>query len=240
MKKNCVAIIIVVLFAVFAYLTRQNAIRDIDVFNHSDHFCIDATVILDAGHGGEDGGAVALDGTLEKDLNLRFTKCISSFLELFGVTYQTTRTTDISVGDTSLDSIRERKRSDILTRFRLVNKTPNSVLLSIHQNLFVQSKYSGTQVFYAKYPPESENLARSIQTSVSSMLQPENDREIKVSDNNIYLLYHAQRPSVLVECGFLSNPEELTKLKSPEYQAELSYAIVKGFINYFVSQQIDK
>ena len=239
MKKIAVLSVIasILLLTSSIALINRNTLPEIDAFNQGDRCFIRSTVVLDAGHGGEDGGAVAADGTLEKNLNLEFTKCISVFFDLFGISYKTTRTTDVSVGDPSLSSVRERKRSDILRRFQMVNQYSDSVLLSIHQNLFTQSEYCGAQVFYAKCQPESEKIAKCIQSTVASFMQPDNHREIKGSDSNIYLLYNAKRPSVLVECGFLSNPEELLKLKSPEYRSALSYAIVRGFMAYCFTQK---
>lgn len=187
-------------------------------------------VILDAGHGGEDGGAIAPDGTPEKDLNLRISSMIASYFELFGVPYTAVRQEDVAVGDLSLPTVRERKTSDIHTRYALVNDTPGAILLSIHQNRFSDPRYSGTQVFYAPDAEGSAVIAESIQRVVVNLLQPDNTRKIKPSGDSIFLLYRAEKPSVLVECGFLSNPEELSDLKDPSYQAALSFAITKGFL----------
>ncbi len=194
------------------------------------------TVILDAGHGGEDGGAVAADGTMEKDLNLAISNAIAGYFELFGIPYIPVRTTDISVCDEGLTSIKERKRSDILNRYALVNDTPDAVLLSIHQNMFSEPKYYGTQVFYAGGDPTSENLASTIREAVLTGLQPENTRAIKPSTDSIYLLYHAKTTSVLVECGFLSNENELQKLKDEAYESQISYFIFKGMLQYLTTQ----
>lgn len=193
------------------------------------------TIILDAGHGGEDGGAVAYDGTLEKDINLQISENIALYFDLFGINYINIRTDDISVGDTSLPTIRKRKTSDIHKRFEIVNSTENSILLSIHQNMYSIEKYSGTQVFYSPDTGESEDLAEILQNTVKVGIQPENTRKIKASDKSIYLLYNAERPSVMIECGFLSNVPELEKLKSKTYQSQLSYFITKGIIR-FLSQ----
>ena len=188
------------------------------------------TVILDAGHGGEDGGAVAPDGTPEKDINLSIANMIADYFDLFGISYIPVRKTDCSVGDLTLGTVKARKTSDIMTRYSLVNNTPDSVLLSIHQNQFKQSKYRGTQVFFAPGDQTSERIANAIQKAVVGNLQPENKREVKASGDSIYLLYHAKRPSVLVECGFLSNPEELSELKNKEYMSKLSFFIIEGLI----------
>ena len=188
--------------------------------------------ILDAGHGGEDGGAVAPDGTVEKDLNLQIERTLADLFTLYGIPFKETRTDDGSLGDQSLATVRERKRSDILTRYQIVNQTPGGVLLSIHQNQFQQPQYGGTQVFYSAGHPQAKALAQMIQSSVIETLQPNNKRQIKASGSSIFLLYKAQRPSVLIECGFLSNPEELQLLKNRTYDTELSYAILRAVLQY--------
>lgn len=191
-----------------------------------------AVIILDAGHGGEDGGAVAADGTNEKDINLAVTRKTAALFEIFGVEYIPVRTEDISVGDNSLASLRERKKSDIRSRERLVNSTPNAIFFSIHQNKYDIAKYKGTQVFYGAQNPESEVLAQEIQDSVKKRLQSDNTRQIKPSGDSIYLLYNAKAPSVMTECGFLSNPEELALLKDENYQKQMAYSVFCGLQSY--------
>lgn len=193
----------------------------------------DVTFILDAGHGGEDGGAVAPDGTPEKEINLRIEQTLAAMFVLYGLPFVETRTADTAIGDNTLPTVGERKRSDILTRYRIVNQTPGGILISIHQNQFRQPQYSGTQVFFSSAFDEAEELAESIRQSVARSLQPENQRQIKPSGSSIFLLYKAQRPSVLVECGFLSNPEELQKLKTQQYDTELCYAILRSVLEYY-------
>ncbi len=191
------------------------------------------TVILDAGHGGEDGGAVAPDGTREKDLNLQISNHIALFFDWFGVTYQTVRQDDCLIGDNALPTVRERKVSDIRRRMDLVNKNPNAVLLSIHQNYFVAQRYCGTQVFYAENAPGSRELADTIQRNVAAALQPDNTRKTKPTEGTVYLLDKAEKTSVMVECGFLSNPRELEQLKDERYQSQLAFFITSGLCEYF-------
>lgn len=190
------------------------------------------TVILDAGHGGEDGGAVAPDGTLEKDINLMISCDIGMLFRLFGVRFVPVRETDVSVCDPGLDTIRQRKYSDIMNRAALTESVPEAVFLSIHQNIYSESKYNGTQVFYSPNAGDSSVLAENIQNAVSGSLQPDNDRKIKAADSSIYLLHNAKTTSVLVECGFLSNPEELSKLKDGDYQLAMAYYIFRGTLNF--------
>lgn len=198
----------------------------------SDFTDTQITVIIDAGHGGEDGGAVAKDGTLEKNLNLCITEKTKILFNLFGIRYITTRNTDKSVGNNKLKSIKERKISDIHTRYELINNTSNSVLLSIHMNKYPDSQYSGLQVFYAPKSNESEFLAQIIQNNTKQLMQPDNDRQIKATNGSVYLLDKAIRPSVLVECGFISNEKELELLKDKVYQAKISYLLTKSILAY--------
>ena len=190
-------------------------------------------IIIDAGHGGEDGGAQSADGLLEKEINLEIAKKVQDLLQMLGFETVMTREDDRLSYDDAYNTMREKKVSDIRARFALMEETPNAVFLSIHQNHFSDPKYSGAQVFYSPNHPQSEVLAGAIQQAVRRMLQPENDRAIKPSGAEIYLLYHAKKPAVMVECGFLSNPQEAEKLKDLNYQKEVSLCIVQGILDYF-------
>ncbi len=189
------------------------------------------TVIIDAGHGGEDGGAVGANNALEKDINLSIAKLIQDKLEKSNVAVEMIRDTDRSVGDLSLPTVAERKRSDIHYRAEFVNTRQHCILVSIHQNFFEQSKYSGAQMFYSTANPESIRLAEAIRKCITENLQPENKRENKPSDG-IYLLDHVQAPAVIVECGFLSNPDEAALLCDKEYQEKMANAISGGIIRF--------
>ncbi len=192
------------------------------------------TVIIDAGHGGIDGGTSAKDGTVEKDINLQIAVKLRDILDSMGIKTVMTRTDDRSIHDTDKETIREQKVSDIKNRLKIIEDNPNSLFISIHQNFYTNSKYSGTQVFYSKNDPQSAVLAEAIRSSVVSDLQKENTREIKQSGKEIYLLYHSKAPSVMVECGFLSNEHETELLKNNEYQQKLAFLIALGirdFIN---------
>ena len=232
MKKTVCIVLAVLLTAAGLSVAGKSSRRMLEAMSSSPEYAIHRTVILDAGHGGEDGGAVAPDGTAEKEINLIISNGVASFFELFGIPYVPVRTVDTSVCDPGLTSVRERKRSDILNRYALVNDTPDAILLSIHQNMFSESRYSGTQVFYAGHDESSKALATAIKNAVVPALQPENKREVKPSTNSIYLLYKAKTTSVMVECGFLSNENELRLLKSESYEAQMSYYIFKGLLSY--------
>ena len=193
---------------------------------------INATVIVDAGHGGVDGGTSANDGTLEKHLNLQIALKLESILKSMGINTVMTRTEDISIHDESANTIRNKKISDLKNRLSIINNTDDSVFVSIHQNHFSNPIYYGTQIFYSKNNPESSILANSIRQSVISVLQKDNTREIKQSGTDIYLLHHAQTPAVMVECGFLSNADETAKLKDENYQRKLAFMIAIGICDY--------
>ena len=190
------------------------------------------TVIIDAGHGGVDGGAVAADGTEEKHINLDIALRMNNYLTSQGYKTILTRDGDYSIHNEDADTIRKKKVSDLNNRLKIINGTDNAIFVSVHQNYFNESQYYGTQVFYSPNNSLSSFLADNIQRSVVDSLQPDNTRKIKQSGKDIYLLYNAQIPSVLVECGFLSNSAETEKLNDEKYRQQLSESICKGIINY--------
>lgn len=189
------------------------------------------TIIIDAGHGGEDGGAVN-DNVIEKDLNLQISTKLSDMLTLFGYKTQQIRTEDKSVY-TQGENVRQRKVSDMKNRLEIFNSSADNVVVSIHQNKFTESKYSGTQIFYSPNNPESEELAESIRQSVKTTLQPENERECKKADKSIYLLKNSTVPAVIAECGFISNEAECAKLQDNTYQQKMAYSIAVGLMNVY-------
>lgn len=188
-------------------------------------------IVLDAGHGGVDGGAVSSDGSLEKDLNLQFTMIAVDLFRLLGYNVVTTRTDDRSIHDDGCDTIREKKVSDIHNRLSIINENDIDFAISFHQNMYSQSKYRGTQVFYGRLNSFSEPLAKSVQESVKQMIQPENTRQVKKGEKSIYLLYHSEKPMILVECGFMSNYDELALIKAAEYQKKLCFAVLCGVVD---------
>ncbi len=189
------------------------------------------TVVIDPGHGGEDGGAVNDDGLLEKNLNLSISKAVADLLNFLGYDIKLTRVddNDLSNGEATIHS---RKVADMKKRLEIYNSSDDNVVISIHQNKFTDSKYSGTQIFYSPNTENSRQLAENIKLSIKSLLQPDNERETKAADKGIYLLKNAKVPAVIVECGFISNPEECKKLKDVNYQKQISHCIVLGFLEY--------
>ena len=185
-------------------------------------------IIIDAGHGGFDGGAVAPDGTLEKDLNLSVALELQNVSKALGFNTVMVRTTDRST-DSDGEQSGTKKVKDLKNRLALMNKYSNSVFISIHMNKYSTSQPNGTQVFYAPFEGSKE-LAECIQKAVAQNVQPNNKRVIKPATKDIYLLYNATRPAVIVECGFLSNPNDLENLCSKNYRNELAFAILCGIM----------
>lgn len=190
------------------------------------------TVLIDPGHGDFDGGASAPDGTLEKNLNLDISLQLRDMLTLCGVSVVMTRDSDVSISSVGDASIREKKISDMQNRLHLYNQA--SLVIAIHQNNFQSSAYSGTQVFYSANHTNSKCLAAHLQNTVVRLVQPQNTRQIKKATDGIYLLHHTTAPAVLVECGFLSNPQELSQLKSAGYRQKMAWAIALGYWNYIM------
>ena len=186
-------------------------------------------IIIDPGHGGEDGGAVSLSGIPESTYNLDISRKLNHILNLLGYHTKLLRDSDISIY-TQGQTLAQKKISDLKERVRLVNETDGGILLSIHQNFYTDGKYSGPQVFYAK-TEQSEALAKEIQASFLTVLKPENKRKAKTS-NGIYLMEHIRCPGVLIECGFLSNAREEHILQDPAYQKKLSCVIAASVSRY--------
>lgn len=193
------------------------------------------TIVIDAGHGGEDGGAVNEDGVLEKDINLEISLKTADLLNFFGFDVVMTRTDDTALsGDEQ--TVHTRKVADMNNRLKIFNSNENNVVISIHQNKFEQSQYHGTQVFYSPNNEDSGVLAENVKYAVKKLIQPDNERECKKSDSGIYLLKHATVPAIIVECGFISNMEECANLLDEIYQKQISYAIASGFLDYNISK----
>ena len=191
------------------------------------------TVIIDAGHGGRDGGAVADDGTLEKNLNLAVAKRLEGLLHSADVRVVMTRCEDIELASPNSD---HKKRDDLNARLAITEDYENAILVSIHMNKFPIAKYSGLQVYYSPNHEGSLTLAEQIQAD-SLSLKEDNDRSVKAAGDSIYLLSHAEIPAVLVECGFLSNPEELSLLKTEDYQQKLAMSLYTSIISYLSQHQ---
>ncbi|MDE5600282.1 MAG: N-acetylmuramoyl-L-alanine amidase [Oscillospiraceae bacterium] len=191
-------------------------------------------IVIDAGHGGEDSGAVVGD-ILEKDINLKISLILNDLLTISGFDTIMTRTEDISIYDEGSNSLRSKKRSDLMNRLKMANKNENAIVVSIHQNKFHDSKYFGAQVFYGNKNTYSKSLAESLQCSIVNMLQPENKRNIKPVTKSVYLINNAKTPAVLCECGFISNKKDASLLIDEDYQKKMAFAIYNGILNFYNS-----
>jgi len=189
------------------------------------------TIVIDAGHGGMDGGAVGDTGTLEKDINLKVAMFLKDIAESDGKTVIMTRTDDTSLHTTDSNKIRNQKRSDLENRKKTLNESGALAFISIHMNKFEQSKYKGAQVFYANND-KSKILGEKIQARLISGLNDGNTRVAKTVPNEVYILKGTTAPAAVVECGFLSNAEEEALLTQTEYQKKLATYIYEGFKDY--------
>ncbi len=190
-------------------------------------------VIIDAGHGGEDGGAVGVTGLVEKDLNLDLAKRLCTLLEVDGVRVIMTRTEDVLLYDRGADYEGRKKVLDLAARQAIGDANPDAIFISLHANTFTQQIYHGLQVWYSPNHAKSATLAETIRGEVVAKLQPDNHRQSKQAGSNIFLLHKLQIPAVLVECGFLSNPSECRALEDSEYRQKLAYALYRGIMAYY-------
>lgn len=189
-------------------------------------------VVIDPGHGGQDGGAVAADGTAESEINLAVSLRLEGILWFAGVPTEMTRREDVMVCDPGLSTMRQRKVSDIHNRVELVNGIPGAVLLSIHQNSLPSSPVThGAQAFRNR-EPEAEALAQTMQDTLNTVVNTHRAKEPKQIAESIYLMNHVTVPAVLVECGFLSNEEETARLRQGAYQTKLAAAIAAGYLQW--------
>lgn len=187
------------------------------------------TLVIDPGHGGEDGGAVSVSGQKESELNLSIALRLDQLMGFYGVRTVLTRETDVSIHDDTAGTLREKKVSDIRNRVALVCGLQNATLISIHQNSYTSPRYRGAQVFYSDQVL-SLPLARQMQEDLRLMLDPDNQRQAKQIPSSVYLMNHVACRAVLVECGFLSHPEEELLLRQGTYQQKLAMAMAAAYI----------
>lgn len=190
------------------------------------------TVILDAGHGGLDSGAVGINGELEKNINLEIVRDLRDMLTISGFDVVLTRNADKSIHDSGVTGIRNQKISDMENRLEIVKGYKDALFFSIHQNKFTDPEYFGAQIFYNENNPDNMLLAQIMQDNFK-VIQPKNDREIKLSGDELYLFKDTMIPAVLIECGFLSNEQDAENLNSEEYQHKVAFMIYNGIIRYY-------
>lgn len=188
------------------------------------------TLVLDAGHGGFDGGAIGSAGTTEQDINLSIAQRVQALAGFFGVRTAMTRETNEALDYHPEKSVRDNKVTDIKAREQKVHETVNPVFLSIHLNKFSDAQYHGAQVFYSKNNARSKQLAELLQACLVAGADPSNHRQAKPAENTIYLMKKLDCPAVIVECGFLSNPAEEALLSQQDYHKKLAVCILCGYL----------
>lgn len=194
---------------------------------------ISPTIVLDAGHGGFDGGASSSSGALEKDINLSIALKTRDVLTLFGFDVVMTRDDDTALANT--------KKEDMYSRLDIVKNNPNSVFISIHQNHFSEGKYSGAQMFYgANNSEDARALALILQNNFKENLNPQNTRQVKSADKSLFLFKKAPQPSVLIECGFLSNFSEAQLLQNEKYQTKIALTIAQSVTEYYIDKDVER
>ena len=197
----------------------------------SDAVSRQPSVLLDAGHGGPDGGAVS-NGIREADVNLAVTLRLRDFLTLMGFRVTLTRDGDYSVHSSNASTLREMKHSDLMNRLAMMKSPDGEISVSIHQNIYEEAYVHGAQVFYGA-AESSRELAELIQKNVAQVIQKDNRRRIKEADSTLFILKNnTVNPSVMVECGFLSNPAEAQNLKDPAYQSALAVVIGASVVTF--------
>ncbi len=215
-----------------------NVVKEKASILDADATVLSPTVIIDAGHGGEDGGASGKGGSLEKELNLDIATKIANMLRASGIKVIMTRTEDILLYDRNADYMGHKKSLDLRARLDIAKNNPDSVFVSIHMNAFGDARYKGLQVWYSKNTAGSKRLADTVQNFVRETLQNDNDRKTKAANSSIYLLDRAVCDSILIECGFLSNSEEEALLLDESYRKSLAFTVFAAIKEYFSSEYI--
>jgi N-acetylmuramoyl-L-alanine amidase len=188
-------------------------------------------IVIDAGHGGRDPGKVGASGAYEKDLNLKIAAKLQAYLEQSGSYVLMTRIDDEGLYQ---ESDPNKKRADLKHRKEIINMGQADIMISIHQNSFVESKYKGAQVFYHNSSTEGMKMAQYIQSEIKTFVDPSNNRQSK-ANTDYYILKTTDIPAVIVECGFLSNEQEEANLSTEQYQEKIAWAIYMGLVKYFHS-----
>lgn len=190
------------------------------------------TIVIDAGHGKPDEGAESSSGTTEAETNLKIALKLQNLLEQSGSSVVLTRSDENAIYDMDAKTLRQKKISDIHNRVKIGNESSADIFVSIHLNKIPQQQYDGWQTFYKEGNKNGQKLATSIQNNLNKAIPKENNRVAKTIDN-IYIIKHVEIPIAIVECGFLSNPEEEKLLLQDEYQNRLAWGIYNGIIDYF-------
>lgn len=232
-KKRIIFMILAVLISVISFSLRNKEKNTVSV---SSLPITNKVIILDAGHGLPDSGASSSSGTTEESINLAITKKVQSLLESSGSVVLLTRSDENGIYDLDSSSIRNKKVSDIKNRVKIGNESSADIFVSIHLNKIPQQQYYGWQTFFKSGNEDSKRLAESMQNGLNNSIQKENKREpLKLAGK--YIIDHVEIPISIVECGFLSNPEEEKQLQDDGYQNRLAWGIYTGIMDYFITVQ---
>ena len=228
-KKRIYFILFAIILSVLGYGISQKSIHTIPTVSLP---VTGKIIILDAGHGYPDEGAESSHGVTEQKINLIITQKVQSLLEQSGCNVILTRSDENGIYNTNANTIREKKVSDIKNRVKIGNESSADAFISIHLNKIPQTQYDGWQSFYRKNDEKSEQLAKSIQEELNASIQKKNKREA-LTISGKYIIEHVEIPTTIIECGFLSNPEEEQLLQQNEYQDKLAWGIYNGIMDYF-------
>ena len=234
-KKRIIFVLIATFLpiGIFALQTANNKINTSQTISTMAVPVTSKTIVIDAGHGGEDGGAVSSNGVSEADINLSIALKVQNLLEQSGANVVLTRSDENAIYDLDKKTLREKKNSDIKNRVAIGNSSSADIFVSIHLNKIAQSQYYGWQTFFKDGSEEGKKLATCIQNNLNEAIQRENKR-VPLKISNIYIIKNVEIPTTIVECGFLSNPEEEELLQTDDYQNKLAWGIYNGIMDYFI------
>lgn len=232
-KKRITLILSGIFLSVFVFiLTTGNAEEQNKYISTVSLPASGKTIVIDAGHGVPDEGAQSSNGTTEAETNLKIALKLQNLLEQSGCTVILTRSDENAIYDIDSKTLKQKKISDIKNRVKIGNESSADIFVSIHLNKIPQSQYDGWQTFYKEGSQDGAKLAKSIQENLNKTIQKENNRIAKTIDK-VYIIKNVEIPITIVECGFLSNPEEEKKLLQDDYQNKLAWGIYNGIIDYF-------
>ena len=236
MKKiqNVVCVALVCVFALVWFFSKDISVS-VPASSNVQTNMNKKVIVLDAGHGGNDGGCVSVNGVAEKGINLSIVQTLRDSLDILGFDVVCTREDDRSIHDSGVEGIAKQKLSDMKNRLDIINRYDDALVVSVHQNQFVDPRYSGAQMFYAKENDDSRRLAECMKKQFVALLQPSNERETKPVGKEMYLIHNAKSPALMVECGFLSNPDEAKLLESADYQKKVAFTILTGTQEYLLT-----
>ena len=239
-KKRIQIIMACIFISLFAFSIQMSQTQNNTQHTNSSNNLVETTstpvsgktIVIDAGHGVPDEGAQSSTGTTEAETNLKISLKVQNLLEQSGCTVILTRSDENAIYDVDSNTLKQKKISDIRNRVKIGNESSADIFVSIHLNKIPQQQYYGWQCFYKEGNEQSNKLAKSIQENLNNSMQKENNR-VAMKIDNIYIIKHVEIPTSIVECGFLSNPEEEKQLLDDNYQNRLAWGIYSGIINYF-------